>query len=261
MYYTYNKSTCTIKHEILDYIVTEKIWLLRDNSKLEKSIEQIFNKHRRYFFDETSFQGELKKFLNWSLDFISFEKQWRSNFPLTETAYTEKSFDVKFNDVIFKGKIDRIDICKSGDEFKEMVVIDYKNSGSRLTGLDSWIKTHQLQLLFYTWVVENYLSKNDSKLKDLHLSGAFYFLVNNLDRSSYGLRLLQEKSLLVDLTTSERNKISKEKLDLLFADLETILGEQVRKIKLGIFKAEPQDVRDCEVCNWRTTCRAKHLTT
>jgi len=251
----------TIKHEILDYIVTEKIWLLRDNSKLEKSIEQIFNKHRRYFFDETSFQGELKKFLNWSLDFISFEKQWRSNFPLTETAYTEKSFDVKFNDVIFKGKIDRIDICKSGDEFKEMVVIDYKNSGSRLTGLDSWIKTHQLQLLFYTWVVENYLSKNDSKLKDLHLSGAFYFLVNNLDRSSYGLRLLQEKSLLVDLTTSERNKISKEKLDLLFADLETILGEQVRKIKLGIFKAEPQDVRDCEVCNWRTTCRAKHLTT
>jgi len=133
----------------------------------------------------------------------------------------EESFSVHFADVVFSGKIDRIDLIKSGEGIQEVCIVDYK-TGSEKSASD--IKK-DLQLPLYALVAEEKFG--------LKVVGAKYVFV--------------ETGNCVDVNVSQdRREEAKEKLI-----------ESLESVKKGNFKATPGFV--CRFCDFNSICEYADL--
>ncbi|HNW33167.1 MAG TPA: PD-(D/E)XK nuclease family protein, partial [Candidatus Dojkabacteria bacterium] len=126
-----------------------------------------------------------------------------------------------FADVVFSGKIDRIDLVKSGEGVQEVCIVDYK-TGSEKSSSD--IKK-DLQLPLYALVAEEKFG--------LKVVGAKYVFV--------------ETGNCVDVNVSQdRREEAKEKL-----------VESLESVKKGNFKATPGFV--CRFCDFNSICEYADL--
>ncbi|MFH1404866.1 MAG: ATP-dependent DNA helicase [Patescibacteria group bacterium] len=133
-----------------------------------------------------------------------------------EPFFLEQGFTLKFDGVILKGRIDRIDRCEEGVE-----IIDYKTGNAKT--LESLKKEDKEQLLLYQIAAKEILKLNPKKL-------TFHYLSDNSQVSFLG---------------------TQEELDI----LKNTIEERVDQIKNSSFEAKPGfDCKYCDfadICEYR----------
>ncbi len=193
--------------------------------------------------------------------FLDFEKNWRRDFPETETVLREGSVSGKLTlpgdsiaPVEISGRIDRVDKNSKG----EYIVLDYKWSmKGDFHSHNKWIENNELQLLFYSYCLEN----GFTSLPTGPVLGAFYFTLREMDREK-GFRdvagYADEASKLFDKSRG-KSPIEREELEKLYEWLRVKVAEVVTRMRSGDFAPRPRDYEICDECKWRTVCRAPHL--
>lgn len=200
--------------------------------------------------DDGLWQAQKKKMVKLCQRFIQFEKEWRIKHPQIKNTKTEVSWKGEFNGTNFRGRIDRVDISAKN----EMIVLDYKLSGSQLKGAHQWIENGSLQMLFYIYAIEN------GWVEDLEgeVVAAFYFVVKNFSRET-GFELDEEIPGFFQASKKRNQKYTAEKKAVLKNEFETLVKDLTTRIQNGEIKPKPADEKICVTCEWRRLCRAPHL--
>lgn len=238
---------------ILEKFETAKI----DSDFLQKTIDQIFNEFK---LPDLGFRDMLRKqFLKMGSDFLALESQWRANFPLTKTPFTELAFEgfislesgaLQKNPPAqgypFRGIIDRLDT----DGENRWVLIDYKLSGSRLKQLESWIDQGLIQLPLYAQAVERGLAP----IKSPTVVGAFYYVIKDRNRDR-GFKVIDQGDTLFDFSDRKRNKITSSEKDQLLKQVSDLVAQTLVRIAHGEFFRKPREEKQCRQCHWSRLCR------
>jgi hypothetical protein len=183
--------------------------------------------------------------------FLEFEAQWRSRHPQLKTVGRELGFSGELFGFPVTGKIDRVDGSSTG----QYVVIDYKSSTSGLTNYDRWLESAQYQLLLYTHAIES----GWTSLPKGKVVGAVYYDIKALERE-LGFLHRHHDGQLFTVPTRGAVLLDDETLSKLRQDFLFHLEKATSAIRTGIFPTNPMDpLLDCDVCDWRTLCRAPHL--
>lgn len=167
---------------------------------------------------ESKKQEELRKKAGKTIMKMYFDKVYSSK----ETPLRlEESFGVHFGDVVFSGKIDRIDLVGEKNGIQEVCIVDYKTGSEK----DASEIKKDLQLPLYALVAEGKFG--------LKVVGAKYVFV--------------ETGNVVDVNVSqERREEAKEKLI-----------SSIESVKTGNFKASPGF--GCRYCDFNSICEYADL--
>lgn len=199
---------------------------------------------------EALWEVQKKKMLKLCQKFLQFEKKWRQEYPQIKETKTEVSWKGQFQGTEYRGRIDRIDISAQN----EMVVIDYKLSGSQLKGAHNWIENGSLQMLFYIHALENGWASGIEG----QVIASFYFVIKNFSRET-GFELDTEIPGFFKNTKKRGQKLNFEKKKELLNTFEDRVKLLTDKIQNGEIKPLPTDEKFCTHCDWRRLCRAPHL--
>ncbi len=194
--------------------------------------------------------AQKKKMLKLCQRFIQFEKDWRKEHPQIKTTKTEVSWNGQFQGANFRGRIDRVDISPDN----EIIVIDYKLSGSQIKGAQHWIENGSLQMLFYIHALENGWAQGIEG----NVVAAFYFVVKNFSRET-GFEIDQEIPGFFKNTKKRNQKLNEEKKKELLNNFENLVQSLTERLQNGEITALPTDEKFCVKCEWRRLCRAPHL--
>lgn len=195
--------------------------------------------------------AQKKKILKLCKRFIEFEINWRREYPQIKETKTEVSWTGNMKGADFRGRIDRVDLSAQ----KEIVVIDYKLSGSQLKGAHNWIENGSLQMLFYIHALENGWASGIEG----QVVAAFYFVVKNFSRET-GFELDTEIPGFFRNTKKRGQKLNEEKKQELLKNFENLVESLTQRIQSGEIQPLPADEKFCAKCEWRRLCRAPHLT-
>ena len=133
----------------------------------------------------------------------------------------EESFAIHLDEVVFSGKIDRIDLVQEEDGVKEVCIVDYKTGADKT---DADIKK-DLQLPLYALVAEEKL----------------------------GLKVVGAKYVFVESGNVAEVDVSQAKRELAKASVLGVL----EKIQRGEFQATPNF--GCRFCDFNTICQYADL--
>tara|TARA_B100000749_G_C18450166_1_gene476224 strand:- start:62665 stop:65394 length:2730 start_codon:yes stop_codon:yes gene_type:complete len=247
-----------IMHRIFELLLEEPLKLSRDNNELESLVIRVLKEND--MTDESTIRRYLKPYVDLSKRFLSFEAEWRSQFPETETVAREvclKGFwdmatgtlNPEKGDFPFIGFVDRVDQNSEG----HLSVVDYKSSASSTRNHGSWLNNDQLQMALYSKALEAGLAPD---LKGEVVS-ANYFISRTMQRdkgfvvNDVGHGLTPDPNRSLGITSEGKQKLYRD-------SMETVQSV-VEKIKEGQYAPEPQDKLTCYSCDWRNICRAKHL--
>ena len=194
--------------------------------------------------------AQKKKMIKLCQRFIQFEKDWRKEHPNIKTTKTEVSWTGQIQSSNFRGRIDRVDISDKND----IIVIDYKLSGSQLKGAHQWIENGSLQMLFYMYALEHGWAAGIEG----QVVAAFYFVVKNFSRET-GFELDEEIPGFFHGTKKRNQKLNDEKKLELMEDFEMLVESLTKRLQNGEIKPLPTDEAICVKCEWRRLCRAPHL--
>jgi RecB family exonuclease len=230
--------------------------------ELDRCLEKIRQDKKMVFADERLWLPLKRKHIQLGLRFLEFEKNWRLEFGKVKTLAREKRFEFYLdpkNEVLSKvaspgafrisGQIDRID----GDDQGHLVVIDYKSSKSNIKAHGSWISNHELQLLFYMWVIEK------SVIEDIQgqVVGLFYFIFRSFEHMGF---MIGELAGVAYPEFKRKEKASTFELrEKYMLEFSKVLSATLDLIRLGKISPLPADDQTCNTCEWRRQCRAPHL--
>ena len=95
--------------------------------------------------------------------FLKFEEKWEQDYPRAQVEAREQKFEFYFEpvsetftmqksetSVLIKGSIDRVETDQAGWK----LVVDYKTNHDPKKNFKNWIEMNQLQLGFYSWVID-----------------------------------------------------------------------------------------------------------
>lgn len=251
-----------LAHALFEKLTVEPMRFDWSSEELDGVLESIKVEKKLLFADPRLWIPLKKKHVQVGLRFLQFEKKWRDEFRKTKTLAREARFEFYFdhntgafsqvpleNSYRISGQIDRID----GDDEGHLLVIDYKSSGGGISAHSSWLKNHQLQLLFYAWVIEK------SLVKDVQgeVIGLFYYLFKTFERKGFRIDELAG-SLYPPLKRKDKNATAEAK-EAYLAELSQLVTDTLRRISQGDVAAKPKDPAECKSCDWRRLCRAPHL--
>jgi RecB family exonuclease len=232
-------------------------------NELMEVIQQAREKSETELADERLWPPLQARYKEMAQRFLAFEKEWRTQFPETQTVGRELSVhgfitaegslerEALPGAIEFKGRIDRVDQDRAG----HLAVIDYKSTASNLHQFGAWLDNNELQLLLYSLALREGLSD----LPPNEIVEAVYYVERTMSRE-VGLKIndLEQNLFTIDKISS-RNHISRQKRDEFFNQIKNILKDAIQKMKSGEFNAKPADINLCERCQWRIVCRAPHL--
>lgn len=191
-----------------------------------------------------------KKYVQLLTRFMEFEKKWKQEFSQTQKHHLEVKWQGRFLDIPISGQIDRVDQSQRG----ELIVLDYKNSKSRLKGAHQWLANNNVQMLFYIWALQQ------NWIQDLQgeVVAALYYVVKDFDRT-IGLESNDRREGFYQPSSKKKQRLGSEQWAQLMKDFETFLSETLNKMKEGVYSPIPFDEESCVSCDWRKVCRAPHL--
>ena len=252
-------------HRLFEKILAEKNLETWTDAKLSDLVEAIKLEQDSYLFDKDFWLAQKKKFISMGQKFIAFEQNWKKEHPqsknigrevqwklhydLLEKKFIKSDGPTSKNSILISGKIDRID---SVDQNLK-IIIDYKSSSTELASFSKWLEKHQLQLLFYMWVLENGFAEDQSG----EVIAAVYYIFRNFKRDQ-GFRLSTVPDEIIG-PTKKTAMASIEAKNSLLVDFEQLLKECITNMYEGNFQAKPKDLKTCDKCNWSLVCRAPHL--
>lgn len=160
---------------------------------------------------------------------------------------TELSLSIPYNNLVMKGKIDRVSKCISGEYANETAIIDYKTNKAP-AAKDIFINDTQpekkdikdFQIPFYVWLYETIMQKKDDKFK------IEYSAFNEKD----GYREVI-KSIKGRKTTKTREEFQPE-IDF-FLEIANDFGEKVKALNFTRPKGLPY--KECRNCTSKALCR------
>jgi ATP-dependent helicase/DNAse subunit B len=230
--------------------------------ELEELLEKVRTEKKLIFADERLWTPLKRRHVQLGLRFLDFEKRWRQEFRKTRTIGREKRFEfyldpkteeihreAKDNCFRISGQIDRVDT----DEDGHLVVVDYKSSSGGISAHASWLKNHELQLLFYMWVLEKGLMEDVQG----EVIGLFYYVFRNFERK--GFKVEDLAGALYPASKRKDKNATYEAKERYLTEFSQILMTTLDRIKNGECDARPADYKTCTTCEWRRQCRAPHL--
>lgn len=251
-----------LAHAIFEKLTVEPMRFDWTTEELDSLLEDVRKEKELIFADERLWLPLKRKHIQLGLRFLEFEKNWRKEFPKTKTIAREKRFEFYLDpktETLSKeavegafrisGQIDRID----SDEQKHLVVLDYKSSGGGITSHSSWLKNHEIQLLFYMWILE----KNLMEEVQGDVIGLFYYIFRTFDRK--GFKVDELAGALYPASKRKDKNATFEAKELYLKEFSNILMGTLERIRGGEAKPEPADDKTCATCEWRRQCRAPHL--
>ncbi|MCB0361257.1 MAG: PD-(D/E)XK nuclease family protein [Bdellovibrionales bacterium] len=249
-----------------------------EKEELKAIVDQARERVGLILADEKLWEPWRNRLVKMAEDFLSFESQWRRQYPNTRTIGRELEVVGRFDlenksffpidtnnpkdenkpdmhlanekSILFRGKVDRVDT----DEHGHLVVVDYKSSGQNLRNHGSWIANRQLQLALYS----HWLERGLSDLKSGEVVGAVYFIARNMDRSKGFVVEGGSKGFIEDINSHQRlSPVQKEKL---FLQIKELTSSVVESMLAGEFSPQPRDKQlTCAQCDWKKICRAPHF--
>lgn len=251
-----------LAHAIFEKLTIEPMRFDWKVEELDQLLETVRVEKKLVFADERLWTPLKKKHIQLGLRFLDFEKRWREEFKKTVTIGREKRFEfyldpqsgdisTEARDNCFRisGQIDRID----SDGGKQLVVVDYKSSSGGISAHGSWLKNHELQLLFYMWVLEKGLVQDVQG----EVIGLFYYVFRNFERK--GFKVDDLAGVLYPANKRKDKNATFEAKERYLTEFSQILMTTLGRIKNGECDAKPADFKTCTSCEWRRQCRAPHL--
>lgn len=251
-----------LAHALFERLTIEPMRFDWNVAELDQILESVRQEKKMIFADERLWGPLKNKHIQMGLRFLDFEKRWRAEFPQTRTQAREIRFELyldpqtqeisrvaKENYFRISGQIDRVD----GDDSHHLVVIDYKSSAGNISSHSSWVKNHELQLLFYMWVIEKGLCE------DLNgqVIGLFYYIFKNFERK--GFRVDELAGTLFPTPKRKDKNATLEAKERYLGEFSQILMGTLDRIAKGECAPQPADFKTCTTCEWRRQCRAPHL--
>ncbi len=252
-----------LAHALFEKLTVEPMRFNWSAGELDSLLESIRKEKEILFADERLWLPLKNKHISLGLRFLTFEKDWRTEFGKTKTLGREKRFEfyldpqtqeiskvAKENSFRISGQIDRID----GDEDGHLLVIDYKSSAGNTSAAGSWLKNRELQLLFYMWVLEKDL------IEDMRgeVIGLFYFFFKTLERNK-GYRADEMAGKLFPFPKRKDKNYTLEAKERMMTEFSQLLVETLDRVKNGECAPVPSEFDECKKCEWRRQCRAPHL--
>lgn len=251
-----------LAHAIFEQLTIEPMRFDWTVSELEELLEKVRIEKKLIFADDRLWIPLKKRHVQLGLRFLDFEKRWREEFKKTRTIGREKRFEfyldpnteeihreAKDNCFRISGQIDRVDSDGDG----HLVVVDYKSSSGGISAHASWLKNHELQLLFYMWVLEKGLMEDVQG----EVIGLFYYVFRNFERK--GFKVEDLAGTLYPASKRKDKNATYEAKERYLTEFSQILMTTLDRIKNGECDARPADYKTCTTCEWRRQCRAPHL--
>ncbi len=208
----------------------------------EKEIKYLARKIHQFLEHETQARQFFKNYKVQSRE-VEFKCYWNQK---------EQSLS-KTGEILFSGVIDRVD--SDGYSYK---VIDYKSSHPKGAIADQWIKKMEFQLPLYIQALEQGLVNKLPPLpvdislflsyKDFNYQGLVVKKTDWPEDQSFGKLSKRAKSMVSD---TEKQKI--------LSEVNLKINRVISNIQSGQFAPNPLDFNECNQCQWRRICRAKHL--
>lgn len=255
----------SFSHYLMEkFIGDEEVWkeeLLE--KKIDKWKKEYEEERKEILFSESLWPAERKKLVKQTLNFQKMEEAIRaSGFSLFQK---EMDFSVGWNykekklvpeekgDIIFRGKIDRVD----RDEKGNYLIYDYKSTASSCHNLKSWTTNREYQLGVYAQILKEGLQPD--KAPQGEVLGCLYY---TFEKGVFEKGFINEglKSSLGSFFARKKFWVSKEDLEKELSGLNESINEDVLSISRGEFNPSPSKEEDCVECDWRNLCRANHLT-
>jgi hypothetical protein len=235
-------------HSVLEKITAPERFLTWTREQLSELLDQERALLPPGFIHDGLWGPLRERNISLALKFQEQEKTWRGLYPKSKILARELSFDFEYEGMRFKGVMDRVD----GDDSRA-VILDYKTSESQVKTFAKWFSENQLQLGFYTWILEKGFVQ---ELGIRKVVGAFFYVLKTLDRST-GFKITEADGLLdVD---RRKSQITAEAKTEFLEKLEQEINLVAKKIITGEFLPEPRELEICNRCRWRGLCRAPHL--
>ncbi len=256
-----------ILHRALEILLTEHPSLEVSKSTIEQILESALQETQGQFPLQQFWRNEKGRQLAFLQNFVSLEKEYRKTHPQLQIAGLEVPLQGCITNVdeyvtmsptpqddrsfVFNGKIDRID----KDTLGRYGIIDYKTSKSAgLKAFSSWLKNSQFQMSLYAQAVESGLAQTVSPAP---VKAAEYIFLKDKKRGS-GYILDGDDNGFVGLGEKVKTVSAEKKMEH-DEELSKIIAGHLEAVRGGLFRPQPKDVKICETCDWRATCRAPHL--
>lgn len=251
-----------LAHALFEVLTQEPLRYDWTSSELDGVLEKIRAEKKLLFADERLWLPLKRKHIQLGMRFLAIEKKWREEFRKTKTVGREARFEFyldpqtaeihreeKPNCFKISGQIDRID----SDGGNQLILLDYKSSSSGISAHASWLKNHELQLLFYMWVLEKGLLENIQG----EVLGVFYYVFKNFERK--GFRIEDRAGVLYPAPKRKDKNATLEMKEQYLSEFSRVLMVTMDRIRLGEIRPQPADFKICTTCEWRRQCRAPHL--
>ena len=231
----------------------EDLLQIIENIKVSKKFKKLTQKIHPVIWEK-----EKSWLLKRALVFLEKEKIKKNLFETYHTIACEQKYDCYWNfktqspsnegDIVFKGKIDRID---SNNKFYQ--IIDYKNSLPTGSVAPSWSSQENFQMAFYAQVLE----KGLTGLPPLPVQSALYLNYKNFDHQ--GLAVKEPAYIQLLGSPKKRSLVPEESKQKIFQSVNKKANSFILNIHKGYFQAQPKTKNLCTKCKWRKICRASHL--
>ena len=248
-----------LMHSLLEKLFIGKDFLSWKEKEIDSLIESLKPKKIKFIHDSqwTVVKKTLKKT---ALQILEEEVKIFKTFPDLKVLGQEQEVTCYWNlelkdfapegDILFKGRIDRLDYEPSTQSY---FIRDYKNSVDQINHINRWTDKKEMQLLLYALILEKGLIKGLPKGKARVLD---YYSYRDLNHKGYVEKGSPFEGIFGTRWQGQRDR---KVLEDAFQWLKTEVHNILNSIEKGEFAPEPSNKQICERCSWRTWCRAPHL--
>jgi RecB family exonuclease len=258
------RSKGSLAHKIFETLTEEPRRFDWTETELRELIDRLREEVRIEYRDGVFWEIDRERHVQLALRFLKFERKWREDFPQARIEAREKMFEFYFDPstetfsrektegaVLFKGAIDRIETDSAGWK----LIVDYKTSHDSRKNFANWIRENQLQLGFYSWVVDRGFVEG---LSAGEVGGAVTCAYRRFEKEK-GFVAPEIAGRLAPKVTPKTASLEAKRG--FYEEFETLLKSLLKDLLAGKIKALPLDDKRqiCDSCRWSRVCRAVHL--